>query len=385
MIELKLIYNKKTDQGLDSFYKTTEKDNETPLDLSYLAESTHSDTPEEETFCNLSKIFSHPSIPNIKNINTPVEKTVNTNEDKTSNEKHMLKTEAKISALTSLIDCEISEIDKKVNSFSETLNQILKDLEKMQKYHTFLLRENTEFLKNELKSKDETIKSLIETQTLILDSLKTTRINQDLVQEKVPDKTHEKVQEKFEQNQVNHNTYNRESDKKKTLFLGNLSSFVTYNDIMGFFGLNATKYFRENCKLDFPINPQPGKNKGCAYLTIPAHVADEIIKLNNIELKGQQIVMEDAQTKPKRPHSNQNNFLSPNRFGSLLNEDFSYEDNQQTRNSCNDQFCKQVDTNNVVNRSHNESNKSSPRSQVVITLHPENQTVFRKRSVPGEK
>ena len=141
-----------------------------------------------------------------------------------------------------------------------------------------------------------------------MNSLTTTRIIQDLVQEKVPDKAHDKVQEKVEKNQVNHNTYNRESDKKKTLFLGNLSSFVTYNDIMGFLGLNATKYFRENCKLDFPINPQTGKNKGCAYLTIPAHVADEIIKLNNIELKGQQIVMEDAQTKAKRPHSNQNNF-----------------------------------------------------------------------------
>ena len=86
--------------------------------------------------------------------------------------------------------------------------------------------------------------------------------------------------------------------------------------LWGFFGLNATKYLRENCKLDFPINPQTGKSKGCAYLTIPAHVADEIIKLNNIEL------MEDAQTKPKRPHSNQNNFLSPYRFGNLLNEDF---------------------------------------------------------------
>ena len=127
-----------------------------------------------------------------------------------------------------------------------------------------------------------------------------------------------KYKKKSKKNQVNHNTYNRESNKKKTLFLGNLSSFVTYNDIMGFFGLNATKYVRENCKLDFPINPQTGKNKGCAYLTIPAHVTDEIIKLNNIELKGQQILMEDAQTKPKRPHSNQNNFLSPNRFGSLL-------------------------------------------------------------------
>ena len=36
--------------------------------------------------------------------------------------KNMLKTKAKISALRSFIDCEISEINKKVNSFSKTLN-----------------------------------------------------------------------------------------------------------------------------------------------------------------------------------------------------------------------------------------------------------------------
>ena len=41
MINKKLIYNKITDQGLglDSLYKNTEIDDETPLDLSYLSES----------------------------------------------------------------------------------------------------------------------------------------------------------------------------------------------------------------------------------------------------------------------------------------------------------------------------------------------------------
>ena len=39
MINLNLIFNKKTDQVLDSFYKTTEKDDEMLLDLSYLTES----------------------------------------------------------------------------------------------------------------------------------------------------------------------------------------------------------------------------------------------------------------------------------------------------------------------------------------------------------
>ena len=33
MISVNLIFNKKKDQGLNSFYKTTDKDDEIPLDL----------------------------------------------------------------------------------------------------------------------------------------------------------------------------------------------------------------------------------------------------------------------------------------------------------------------------------------------------------------
>ena len=40
MINLNVIFNKKTNQGLDSPYKTTEKNEEIPLDLSYLQNQT---------------------------------------------------------------------------------------------------------------------------------------------------------------------------------------------------------------------------------------------------------------------------------------------------------------------------------------------------------
>ena len=40
MIKLNLIFNKKTDQGLDSFYITIEKNEEIPLDLSILQNQT---------------------------------------------------------------------------------------------------------------------------------------------------------------------------------------------------------------------------------------------------------------------------------------------------------------------------------------------------------
>ena len=55
MIDKKLIYNKKTDQGLDSFYQNMEMGDEAPLDSSYLSESKNSNNFEEEFLFNLTK------------------------------------------------------------------------------------------------------------------------------------------------------------------------------------------------------------------------------------------------------------------------------------------------------------------------------------------
>ena len=71
MIKLNLIFNKKTDQGLDLFYKTTEKSEEIPLDLSYLTESNHSNIEEENSQYDLFEMLSQPTIPIEQNIQTP--------------------------------------------------------------------------------------------------------------------------------------------------------------------------------------------------------------------------------------------------------------------------------------------------------------------------
>ena len=71
MIILNLIFNKKKNQGLDSFYKTLEKDDEIPLDLSYLTESSHSDIREENSGSDFSEIFCQPVIPVEENTQTP--------------------------------------------------------------------------------------------------------------------------------------------------------------------------------------------------------------------------------------------------------------------------------------------------------------------------
>ena len=59
---------------MDSLYKNTETDDETPLDLSYLSESKKSSNFEEDTFCNLSQISPQQSIPQAKDLETPLDK-----------------------------------------------------------------------------------------------------------------------------------------------------------------------------------------------------------------------------------------------------------------------------------------------------------------------
>ena len=126
MINKKLIYNKKTDQGLDSLYKNTEIDDETPLDLSYLSESKNSNSFEEDTFCNLQQILSQQFIPQAKDLETSLDKIEAITRDKITNEKFALKFEAKISSTKKYIDCEFSEVNKKTNSVSENMTQFKK-------------------------------------------------------------------------------------------------------------------------------------------------------------------------------------------------------------------------------------------------------------------
>ena len=70
MINLNLIFNKKADQGqfLDLLYKTTEQDDEKPLNFFYLTESNHSNIREEDSQYDLSEILSQSAIPVESNI-----------------------------------------------------------------------------------------------------------------------------------------------------------------------------------------------------------------------------------------------------------------------------------------------------------------------------
>ena len=66
----------------------------------------------------------------------------------------------------------------RLNTFSEILNHVLKKLEVSQNSNTDLLKQNVEYLKKELNSKDELIKSIVDTQTAILEAIGKSKRNE---------------------------------------------------------------------------------------------------------------------------------------------------------------------------------------------------------------
>ena len=58
---------------------------------------------------------------------------------------------------------------KILNTFSDTLSHILKSFS--QNSNTNLLKENVEYLMKEMNSKDELIKSVVDTQTAIIETI----------------------------------------------------------------------------------------------------------------------------------------------------------------------------------------------------------------------
>ena len=87
--------------------------------------------------------------------------------------------------------------------------------------------------------------------------------------------------------------------------------------IYNFFGLKLTAYFCTNYHVDFPLNQQTQKTKGCVYITAPKHVCDELVKLNGVEFKGKFSFIEIAKVIPKLTNPNKVNFTSHNQFEPL--------------------------------------------------------------------
>ena len=83
-----------------------------------------------------------------------------------------------------------------------------------------------------------------------------------------------------------------------TLFIGNLNVNVRIDDIYELFGLKTTKYLRSNTYVEMPLN-RNGQARGFAFVNAPDNVRNELLKINYIQFREKNLVIEAARSKMK--------------------------------------------------------------------------------------
>ena len=90
----------------------------------------------------------------------------------------------------------------------------------------------------------------------------------------------------------------------KNIYTGNLPEDITKQDICELSGLDSTSYLRDVCCIDFPINNKTGKSKGFVFTRAPAHITDELLKLDGVAYRDNELRIEDATSTRKRTKNN---------------------------------------------------------------------------------
>ena len=93
---------------------------------------------------------------------------------KEQTQQKVFRVEAELSAIKSHFKCKLSTLNSKIESLTTSLSGALKKLENHPHKCCSIVKDNLLFLQKELLSKDDIIKSLVETQTAILDSISNT-------------------------------------------------------------------------------------------------------------------------------------------------------------------------------------------------------------------
>ena len=338
LVNCKLIINKKTHTGLDSFRLTAELQSEfsTTVDEESQTEN-QNDVHEENLDEHGSSLILENSILPI-NINIPNSSDIR---KKSLLSQNKLKVEAHVTALKSYVACEISSINNKIESLFERLNKMSSTENKALE----ILQEKYFFLQKELTSKDEKIKTLIETQTSILESVSHQKskneLNELVNQLESSHQSSIKINSskssppphllnrtpKYHHN-VNTNTsgVNKNScetnknipepENQQSQRRNNKQTFVdndlNIKNLKELFSLETTKYLKENCSITMSINSKTGKN--IAFVLSPDHVHDELLKLNGIEFHGKSLILEEAMSSGKTTSSCRKKFPRKSRY-----------------------------------------------------------------------
>ena len=95
------------------------------------------------------------------------------------------------------------------------------------------------------------------------------------------------------------------------IYVGNLPENITKQDICELFGLNSTSYLRDTFDIDFRINDKTRKFKGFALISPPAHLTDELIKLDCIAYHDNVLRVKDTTSTRKRTSNTSNQSRRP--------------------------------------------------------------------------
>jgi len=137
------------------------------------------------------------------------------------------------------------------------------------------------------------------------------------------------------------------------LYIGNIDKQVTAEDLKQLLGTDGTEYLKSNTSVDLKKCEKTGESKGFAIVTVPEHVASELLNLNGIEFYNRQLVIEESKSskagEDKRPKKNtqQKGGRGQNRRGNY---------NQRRPNRYNTPNLKTEDQLNIIDCSANLTN-----------------------------
>ena len=76
---------------------------------------------------------------------------------------------------------------------------------------------------------------------------------------------------------------------------------VTDQDLIELSGLRTTNYLRNTCRVKLTLRSKTNNSRGFAFVTVPEHVLNELVKLNRIEFQEKNSVIDEAKKKPSTP------------------------------------------------------------------------------------
>ena len=297
-------------------------------------------------------------IPIPNDIHTPITENHRTSISVSSIDESFKKLELKICELNKSVNFKLALLNKKMDSFSEYLNKLVNS--SLPNHQEKSLEENISLLQKNLCTKDEIIKKLVETQSTVLNTISAKANNQhsntlnqsssSLSSNSLNDtkqlakQLHNTKQLASQEQQhtpitrpcssqlqeISHTiqTHHQRSERNtamKNIYVGNLPEDINKQDICELFGLNSTPYLRDRCNIDLPINNKTGKFEGFAFIRAPAHITDELIKLDGITYYDNELRVEDATSTRKRTN---NNTLNESRRPSVVVN--NYPENQHS-------------------------------------------------------